>query len=74
MVKKVFKSNQRPKCGEEEFISDPNQYDVLVFEAGRFEVSHTEDILENNKIFCRECGLVVDEIKSEELGKVVLVK
>jgi len=74
MVKKVFKQNQCPKCGAEEFASEPNQYDVLLFEAGRFEVSHTEDILENNKILCRGCGSVVDEIKSEGLGKVVLKK
>ncbi|MEK7203289.1 MAG: hypothetical protein AAB653_03160 [Patescibacteria group bacterium] len=62
MPKKIFKINNGrcSECGEGEFITQPNQYDVLTFSNGQFEVDHTESI-DNFKIFCRECGVEVEE-------------
>ncbi len=44
-----------PNCGCEEFVSEPNQYDVLTFADGDFRVCRSEKI-DGEKIFCRECG------------------
>jgi len=61
MPKKVFKINNGccPECGVGEFITEPNQYDVLIFSGGQFQVDHTE-FTNNSKIFCRECGVEVE--------------
>ena len=48
-----------PNCGSEEFISEPNQYDVIVFTKDGFETQSTETI-EEYKIYCRECSKEVD--------------
>jgi hypothetical protein len=55
--------NNCPKCGSEEFITEPNQYDVLIFTESGFVVQSTESI-EDAKIFCRACSLEVDILKS----------
>ena len=62
MPRKISKINNGccPKCGEGEFITEPNQYDVLIFSDGQFQVDHTESI-DDFKIFCRECGVEVEE-------------
>ncbi len=44
-----------PNCGSTEFVTEPNQYDILTFENGDFKVLHTEQCEEGYKIFCREC-------------------
>jgi len=64
MAKKVFKIENGccPKCGAGEFISEPNQYDVLTFLSNQFEIINTEPV-NDFKIFCRECGV---EIKYEK--------
>lgn len=49
-----------PKCGEGEFVSEPNQYDVLVFSDGQLQINHTESF-DYFKIFCRECGVEISE-------------
>ncbi|MCX6791139.1 MAG: hypothetical protein NTV62_03035 [Candidatus Gribaldobacteria bacterium] len=48
MPKKIFKIKEGrcPKCGEGEFVSEPNQYNVLVF-------------MNDFKIFCWEGGVEV---------------
>ncbi len=70
--KKVTKQQQCLKCGCEEFVSEPNQYDVLRFEVGKFEVRHAEDVHDKIKIFCRACGAEIDEQMSEKKGRIVL--
>ena len=60
-----------PNCGSSEFITEPNQYDVLEFSKYGFETISTETI-DEYKIFCRECGKEVDVEKSDK--KVVLRK
>lgn len=64
-IKKTTKQHQCPHCDCDEFISEPNQYDVLRFRVGNFEISHTENINGEIKIFCRECGVKIDEEASE---------
>lgn len=58
-----------PNCGASEFITEPNQYDILEFSKNCFETISTETI-DDYKIFCRECGEEVDILKS--IKKIVL--
>ncbi len=58
-----------PNCHCEEFITEPNQYDVLNFTEKGFEIKHTEQI-EDFKTYCRECGKEVDVFKS--ITKIIL--
>lgn len=44
-----------PNCGCAEFVTEPNQYDVLTFEDGDFSIVRSESI-DGAKIFCRDCG------------------
>lgn len=53
-----------PNCGSFEFITEPNQYDVLTFSNNGFETFSTEIVDEYN-IFCRECGKEVDILKTK---------
>ncbi|HOF16329.1 MAG TPA: hypothetical protein PLF32_04645 [Bacteroidales bacterium] len=53
-----------PNCGSSEFITEPNQYDVLEFSKYGFETISTETI-DEYKIFCRECGKEITIEKSK---------
>ena len=46
-------------CGCEEFVSELNQYDVMIFRDGEFQIIRSEYV-DSEKIFCRECGKEVD--------------
>lgn len=70
-TKKLIKQHQCPECGFEEFITEPNQYDVLKFNSGRFEIEHSE-FCDEFKLFCRECGVEINEQMSEKKGQVLL--
>ena len=61
MAKKVFKIKNGccSECDSLEFITEPNQYDVLTFSDGKFQIDHTE-LTNDSKIFCRECGVEVE--------------
>jgi len=61
-----------PRCGSREFITEPNSYDVLIFNSGKFEVKATEMVSGQVKVFCRECLSQVDEMASSREGRVVL--
>jgi RNA polymerase subunit RPABC4/transcription elongation factor Spt4 len=63
------KNKKCPNCRSEAFITELNQYDILIFTQDGFEVQSTE-FIDNPKIFCRECSALIDEQKSIE--KVVL--
>ncbi len=65
--------NKCPNCGSEEFVTEPNQYDMLYFENGEFRISHTE-FVDVYAIRCRGCGGDIDEEKSIERKRVVLKK
>lgn len=54
-----------PECGSNEFVTTPNQYDVLVFGANGFEVQTTEQT-DDYKIFCRECSTEIDIMASDK--------
>lgn len=54
-----------PDCGSEEFISQPNQYDILIFTDTGFEIQSTEQI-DECQVFCRACSKEVDIEKSDK--------
>ena len=52
-----------PECGSNEFVTEPNQYDVLTFTKNGFQIESSEQV-DGSDIFCRECGEQVDCIAS----------
>lgn len=58
-----------PNCGSDEFITEPNQYDILIFNNEGFTTQSTEQI-DEYKISCRGCSREVDILKSTQ--KIVL--
>ena len=60
-----------PSCNSEEFITEPNQYDILIFNDTGFTIQSNEQV-DDYKIFCRECGKEVDILRS--FTKIVLKK
>ncbi|MBS4235278.1 hypothetical protein CVU5213_03005 [Campylobacter vulpis] len=48
-----------PNCKNNEFITSPNRYDILSFQNGKLQIVRSET-LDEEQIFCRECGLEVD--------------
>ena len=65
------KKKMCPDCGSNEFITEPNQYDILIFSNNGFENQATKQI-EEYKVYCRECSKEVDLLKS--INKIVLKK
>lgn len=49
-----------PNCGSDEFVSDPNYYDVLQFIKGDFRIIRSEPYNDVYRIYCRYCGEEVD--------------
>lgn len=47
-------------CGSDEFISEPNSYDIVIVEE-EIIIDHSE-IIETSKYYCRECGKEYEEI------------
>jgi len=43
-------------CGSTEFITELNQYDVYELINGNLEFQRSEDVEDEIKIYCRECG------------------
>ena len=58
-----------PNCGSTEFITEPNQYDVLIFTQNGFKIETTEQI-DEYKIFCRACSSEINAAQSDK--KIVL--
>ncbi len=52
-----------PKCGANEFITEPNQYDILTFGLTGFYIQSTEQV-EQYRVFCRECFEEIDLLRS----------
>ena len=48
-------SNHCPNCSSKEFVSNLNQYDILEFKNGDFQILKSQSI-DEYEIFCRECG------------------
>lgn len=72
MLTKISQRNNFccPNCGSLEFVTDPNQYDVLKFNSGHFEIESSE-FCDEFKLFCRECSVEINEKASEIKNKVV---
>ena len=52
-----------PECGHDEFITQPNRYDVYLATEGKLYLQTTHFVDDEVKLFCRECEepLVFDE-------------
>lgn len=59
-------------CNSEEFVTSPNQYDLLKFSDKKFDIIKSEFTEDKCKIFCRECGSEVDEQSSVKNNKIIL--
>ncbi|MDR1791958.1 MAG: hypothetical protein LBR36_00725 [Bacteroidales bacterium] len=59
----MAKRIKRCKCGSTEFITEPNQYDVYEIIDGKLEMTHSEDIDDEFKLYCRECS---EELENAE--------
>jgi len=57
---KQVSNSKCPKCGSEEFTTQPNRYDCLRFVNRQFQVEKSEFIDDEERIFCRECGAEID--------------
>ena len=44
------------ECGNNEFITEPNKYDIYKAEEGKLEFQKEEIIQEAIKLYCRECS------------------
>lgn len=51
---KQLSKSKCPKCGSEEFTTQPNRYDCLRFVNGQFQVEKSELIDDKDRIFCRQ--------------------
>jgi DNA-directed RNA polymerase subunit RPC12/RpoP len=59
----MSKKYKCPNCGSNEFVSEPNQYDIMIFTENGFETQTTETV-DEYKVFCRECSEEIDVLKS----------
>ena len=57
------------ECGSDEFISEPNGYDVVTFEDGEVKIRRRE-IIDTSTYYCRECGKEYEDGD----GKLVLLE
>ena len=51
------------ECGNNEFITEPNKYDIYKAEEGKLEFQKEEIIQEAIKLYCRECS---EELEYED--------
>ena len=65
--------NTCPECDSEEFVSEPNQYDILTFERRGFVIQEAVSTNDKEKIYCRECGTEIDVDKSLANKRVTIV-
>jgi len=69
---KQVSNSKCPKCGSEEFTTQPNRYDYLRFVNGQSQVEKSEFINEKVRVFCCGCGAEIDEKASVQNKEVVL--
>ncbi len=69
---KPSKNLKCPSCNSEEFVTQPNRYDILKLGDKKFDIVKSEFTEEKHKIFCRECGKEVDEKISMKNNKIIL--
>lgn len=55
-MKKIKLENYRNcKCGSDEFITKPNQYDIYQIIDGKLEFIKSEFTWDEEKLYCRGC-------------------
>lgn len=69
---KPSKNLKCPNCDSEEFIAEPNRYDILKLGDEKFDVVKSEFTESKYKIFCRECSSEIDEKSSVKNSKIIL--
>lgn len=67
------RKNICPECDSEEFVSVPNQYDILTFADDDFVVRETAPTNDKEKIYCRECGTEINVEESLANKRVTLI-
>ncbi len=50
-------------CGCDEFITNPNKYDIYKIINGKLEFQRSELIDDKIELFCRECSLKLDSLQ-----------
>jgi len=68
----MSKDNHCPNCNSERFITEPNQYDVISFENGNFNVIRSESTDDEYRVFCENCNEEIDFNGSLDKGKIIL--
>lgn len=71
MRESMIENNRCPKCNSERFITEPNQYDVISFEDGNFNVIRSESTDDEYKVFCENCYEEIDFNGSLDNGKII---
>jgi len=69
---KPSKNPKCPNCNSEEFVTEPNRYDILKFGNKKFDIVKLEFTEDEYKIFCRECGSEINEKSSMKNNKIIL--
>lgn len=59
--------NKCPNCGCDEFVSEPNQYDIMLFNGKEFEIHSSELMYDDGKVFCRDCSALVGVNETNEI-------
>lgn len=49
------------ECGSDEFISEPNSYDIVIIEDGEIKIDNSE-LIEASKYYCCICGKEYEDI------------
>ena len=57
------KEHDCPKCGSDEFVTEPNQYDVLSFTDRGWQIEAMYEV-DGFKTFCKKCLAEIDMEKS----------
>jgi len=69
---KQVSNSKCPKCGSEEFTTQPNRYDCLRFVNGQFQVEKSEFTDDKDRFYCRECGAEIDVNMTTMHKKIIL--
>ena len=65
-------SHKCPECGSEDFITQPNRYDVMTFTGEKFELSDSHCTDDQEVYYCRECSKEVNIAASVRAKRIIL--
>lgn len=70
--KLTFDKNLCPHCGSSQFETEPNQYDIVEFHNGYFEIIRTEISMDEHIFLCSECYKQIDFEATIDEGRIIL--